>query len=91
MQLGEISGSVPYTTEDGTQAYRVLYLKLRTDPHKANMKDDYNKIQELAKRDKEEKVISKWIELKSKTAYIRMGTRFKSCDFKYKWTVSEQL
>jgi peptidyl-prolyl cis-trans isomerase SurA len=90
MKPGEISGSVPYTTEDGTQAYRVLYLKTRTDPHKANMKEDYNKIQEWALDNKKAKVISKWIELKSKTAYIRLGEKFKNCDFKYNWTFTEK-
>lgn len=89
MKPGEISESVPYTTEDGTQAYRVLYLKVRTEPHKANMKDDYNKIQEWALENKKEKVTGKWIENKSKTAYIRMGDRFKSCDFRYTWTFTE--
>jgi len=89
MNPGEISGSVPYTTEDGTQAYRVLYLKLRTEPHKANMKDDYNKIQQWALDDKKQKVISKWVESKSKTAYIRLGDKFRSCDFKNKWTFTE--
>ncbi len=90
MKPGEISGSLPYVTDDGTQAYRVLYLKLRTDPHKANMKDDYNKIQQWALNDKKGKVIGKWIETKSKTAYIRIGDRFKSCDMKYNWTFTEK-
>ena len=90
MQPGDISNSVPYLTEDGTQAYRVLYLKLRTEPHKANLKDDYNKIQEWALDNKKSKVIAQWIEAKSKTAYIRLGEKFKSCDFKYKWTFTEQ-
>lgn len=90
MNPGEISSSVPYLTEDGTQAYRVLYLKLRTEPHKANMKDDYNKIQEWALDNKKAKVVAKWIEAKSKTAYIRLGDKFKNCDFKYNWTFTEQ-
>jgi len=90
MKPGEISSSVPYTTEDGTQAYRVLYLKLRTEPHKANMKEDYNKIQEWALENKKQQVIAKWIETKSKTAYIRLSDRFKTCDFKYKWTFTAQ-
>jgi len=90
MKPGEISASVPYTTEDGTQAYRVLYLKKRTEPHKANMKDDYNKIQDWALEDKKLKVISKWVETKSKTAYIRMGDRFQSCDFRNNWTFTEK-
>jgi len=90
MNPGDISGSVPYTTEDGTQAYRVLYLELRTEPHKANMKDDYNKIQEWALDNKKQLVTAKWIETKSKTAYIRLGDRFKTCDFKYNWSFTEQ-
>ncbi len=90
MKPGEVSSSVPYTTEDGTQAYRVLYLKLRTDPHRANMKDDYNKIQQWALENKKAKVIAKWIETKSKTAYIRLGDKFKTCDFKYNWTFTEK-
>jgi peptidyl-prolyl cis-trans isomerase SurA len=90
MQPGDISASVPYLTEDGTQAYRVLYLKLRTEPHKANLKDDYNKIQDWALESKKEKAIAKWIEIKSKTAYIRLGEKFKNCDFKYNWTFTEQ-
>ncbi len=90
MKPGEISGSVPYTTEDGTQAYRVLYLKLRTEPHKANLKDDYNKIQEWALDSKKSKVIAKWIENKSKTAYIRLGDKFADCDFQYHWTFTEK-
>ncbi len=90
LKPGEISASVPYTTDDGTQAYRILYLKVRTEPHKANMKDDYNKIQEWALAAKKEKVVSKWIENKSKTAYIRLSPRFKTCDFKYKWTLTEK-
>ena len=90
MKPGEISASVPYLTEDGTQAYRVLYLQLRTEPHKANMKDDYNRIQEWALDNKKAKVVAKWIETKSKTAYIRLGDKFKSCDYKYKWTFTEK-
>jgi len=90
MKPGEISNSVPYTTEDGTQAYRVLYLKLRTEPHRANIKDDYNKIQDWALENKKSKVIAKWIETKSKTAYIRLGDKFRNCDFKYKWTFTEK-
>jgi peptidyl-prolyl cis-trans isomerase SurA len=90
MKPGEISNSVPYTTEDGTQAYRILYLQLRTEPHKANMKDDYNKIQEWALDNKKEKEIAKWIQLKSKSAYIRLGDKFRDCHFKYDWTFTEK-
>jgi peptidyl-prolyl cis-trans isomerase SurA len=90
MNPGEISASVPYTTDDGTQAFRILYLKLRTEPHKANLKDDYNKIQEWALNAKKQKAIAKWIELKSKGAYVRIGERFSSCEFQFNWAKSSK-
>lgn len=89
MQPGEVSTSVPYTTEDGTQAYRLLYLKTRTTPHRANMKDDYNKIQEWALESKKQKAVTKWIGMKSKSAYIRIGERFRDCDFQYEWNARQ--
>ncbi len=89
MQPGEVSASVPYVTEDGTQAYRILYLKSRTAPHTANLKDDYNKIQEWALENKKQKAITKWISMKSKTAYVRIGERFKDCEFQYEWNARE--
>jgi len=85
LKVGETSKAVPFTTEDGTQAYRLLHLKLRTDPHRANLKDDYNKIQEWALEKKRTDAMGKWIADKSRNAYIRINERFAGCEFKYKW------
>jgi len=85
LKVGETSRAVPFTTEDGTQAYRLLCLKLRTEPHRANLKDDYNKIQEWALQKKQNEAIEKWIGEKSKTAYFRIGDKYKNCEMKYNW------
>ena len=86
LKVGEISTVVPYETEDKTQAYRILYLKTRTEPHRATLKDDYNDIVEWAtsKKQLQEKV--KWIASKSRYAYIRVDDRYKNCNFTYRWT-----
>ena len=44
MQVGELSEPVPMKTDDNKDAYRLLYLKRKTAPHKANLKDDYTLI-----------------------------------------------
>jgi peptidyl-prolyl cis-trans isomerase SurA len=87
LKVGEISRAVPFTTDDGTQAYRLLYLKLRTDPHRANLKEDYDKIQVWALNKKNEEALGKWVAEKSKTAYIRIGDRFKDCELRYNWNL----
>jgi peptidyl-prolyl cis-trans isomerase SurA len=85
LKVGETSTAVPFTTEDGTQAYRLLHLRLRTDPHRANLKDDYNTIQEWALNKKKEEAMGKWIAEKSKTAYIRINDKYKNCEMKFDW------
>ncbi|HSG67782.1 MAG TPA: peptidylprolyl isomerase, partial [Bacteroidales bacterium] len=44
LQVGEVSQPVIMETEDGKEAYRLLSLKKRTLPHRANMQEDYDKI-----------------------------------------------
>jgi len=85
MKVGEISQPVPMTTEDGKQAYRILYLKSRTDPHRANMKDDYDYIQSAALKQKQNKTIAEWIRKKAAATYIRISDEYKYCKFTYQW------
>ena len=47
-------------TEKGSQAYRVVFLKLRTSPHRANLTEDYARIQEWALEDKQTNTLQKW-------------------------------
>jgi peptidyl-prolyl cis-trans isomerase SurA len=73
------------TTEDGKQAYRILYLKSRTDPHRANMKDDYDFIQSAALKQKQNKAVAEWIKKKAVATYIRITDEYKNCKFMYQW------
>lgn len=85
MKVGEISNPVPMKTDNNKDAYRLLYLKKKTTPHKANMKDDYSLIQNWAMQQKREKAINKWILANSKKAYIKVNDDFKDGDFKFNW------
>lgn len=85
MKVGDISDPVIFTNEDGQQAYRMLKLKSRTEPHKANLKDDYPQIQNLALQIKQNQAISKWINNKSQNTFINISDNYKDCNFKYSW------
>lgn len=89
MQVGELSEPVPMKTEDNKDAYRLLYLKRKTAPHKANLKDDYTLIRNWALQQKREEIINKWIANKSQKAYIRVIDDFKDCDFMFDWKFAE--
>jgi peptidyl-prolyl cis-trans isomerase SurA len=76
---GSITPPLPTATADGKNAYRIVTLKSRSTPHKANLKDDYQKIQEVALSEKQNKTLSEWIAKKKKTTYIRINDDIGSC------------
>jgi len=86
MEVGEISDPVPMKTEDQKDAYRLLLLKERTTPHRANMKEDYSRIQEWALQAKQRKVVDEWINEKARETYIRIIDEYKSCEFTNQWS-----
>ncbi len=89
LQPGEISNPVPMKTEDNKDAYRLLKLLERTPPHKANLRDDYNRIQQWALQEKQQRAMQQWVANKLKNAYIDINPRFKNCEFEFGWQVKK--
>lgn len=89
MKVGEISTPVPMKTADNKDAYRILYLKRKTEPHKANLKDDYTLIQDWAMQQKREEIINKWIANNSQKAYIKVIDEYRECDFMFDWNFAD--
>jgi len=85
LEVGEISSPVPAQTEEGKDAYRLIKLKARVEPHRANLNDDYSLITENALGMKKEQRIREWVNNNVENAYIMIIEDFKSCDFEYNW------
>ncbi len=85
MEVGEISDPVPMKTSDNKDACRLVCLRKKTEPHKANLKDDYTLIRDLTMQKKREEIINNWISNKSAKAYIKVCDEFKDYDFKFEW------
>lgn len=86
LQTGQITQPQIIKNEDGTQTYRLFYLKNKIPSHKANLKDDYSIIQEYALMEKQEQALKDWIEKKKSNVYINIMDEYKNCNFKNKWT-----
>lgn len=67
------------------EGVRIVRIKDRTVPHRANLKDDYNFIKKAAESNKKSEIISDWINQKIKKTYIRIDESFEDCEFTYKW------
>ncbi len=85
LEVGEISEPVQFQTQENKDAYRILYMKKRTEPHKANLKQDYDKIQAWATEDKKQKVINKWISNKAGQTYVKINNPYQDCTFVNSW------
>lgn len=85
LEKGEISNPMITTTREGDQAYRILYLKNRTLPHRLNLKDDYQRLQELALSDKQNRTLETWRNKKKALTYIRISDDYKNCPILIDW------
>lgn len=85
MAVGELSDPVPMKTEEGKDAFRLLMVKTKTEPHQANLKDDYNRIQDWALQEKKQKAIEQWIRNKSKNAFVSIINDYRDCSFEFDW------
>ena len=88
MKVGDVSPIIQYVGTDAKQAWRIVYLKSRTEPHKANMKDDYTKLLNMATFEKQKTLVQNWIAKKSKSTYIKIDNEFNSCKLEYNWTIN---
>lgn len=81
LKVGEISSPFESRDDNANVAFKVIKLKSKIPSHKANLKDDYNVIQNIAKNGKEKELLDKWISEKQKTMYIKIDQSFKGCSF----------
>ncbi len=86
MKVGEISKPTLYTGPDGKEHYRILYLKSKVPPHKANLVQDYPKIRDAAQQDKVNKTLSEWFESRRDKTYIKIDPEYLKCPELEIWT-----
>jgi peptidyl-prolyl cis-trans isomerase SurA len=85
LETGEVSNAIPMKTEEDEDAYRILRVKSRIEPHKANLTDDYDKIQFWALDDKRQRKVLEWVNKNVKNAYLYVVDDYRTCDYMYNW------
>lgn len=91
MSPGEISTPALLRTPDGKEAFRIIRLLEKTEPHRANLKDDYSRLQMMATMDKKQKVIEDWVKEKVKETAVRISQELVDCSFNYNWSNTDEL
>ena len=79
MEPGNISQPIQSLSAEGNTAFRILMLKTRTQPHKANLTNDYQRIQEAAMAEKESKTLDEWVRKKRASTFIQISEDYRNC------------
>ncbi len=90
LKPGEYSAPKSFTDERGKKGVRVVYLKTRTEPHRENLKDDYNKVAQRALEEKKAVALEKWFNEKIPTYYIMIEDEFQTCPELGKWKMAKR-
>ncbi len=85
IKVGSFSQPQLFTTDRGERSVRIVYLKDRTQPHKANLRDDYSKIQQVALSQKQAKKTEEWLMDRLPNYYIKIDPEYSSCGTFSRW------
>ena len=89
MKVGEISKAITMTNAKGQDVCAVVKLKARIDAHRANLKEDFQKLRDVVYEKRCNEKLDEWIANKIKTTYVRINPGWKNCTFKYKGWIKE--
>ncbi len=85
MKPGDISSPQIYLDERGRKVARLIYYKSKKDPHRENLKDDYNRVAQRALEEKKTSILEKWFKEHIPTYYILIDNEFTTCPELEQW------
>jgi len=85
IQVGDITPPLEYRVGLGEYFYKIVQLQGRTPPHRANLAQDYNRIQEAARESKKGRAFSDWVEKHVPQTYVVVDDEYKYCDALGNW------
>ncbi len=85
LEEGEVSTILTDQDNTGRPFYKIITVTNRYSEHKANYAQDYNKIKELALRDKQLEAIEKWQKEKIEETYVKVNGEYRNCEFSSNW------
>lgn len=85
LKPGEYSAPQVYTDERGRKAVRLIHLKRRTEPHRENLMDDYNRIAQRALESKKTQALDKWFKEHIPNYFVSIDKDFTGCESLKEW------
>lgn len=90
LKPGEYSKPQLYKDERGSQVVRLIYLRNRTEPHRENLKEDYDRIAKRALEEKKSSALEKWFKDHIPTYFVSIDKEYASCQGLEEWRKSAE-
>lgn len=85
LQVNTYSQPHFFTSATGERSARFVWLKSKTPPHRANLTDDYNRIQTVALTEKKNKKLEAWLADRLPSYYIHIAPEYQGCHVLKPW------
>lgn len=86
MKAGDVTPALEYSQAEGNKkGFRLVNLASKTSPHKADLVQDYARIQAFALQAKQGKIFSDWVERKKLVTYIKIDAEYLQCKDMKSW------
>jgi peptidyl-prolyl cis-trans isomerase SurA len=85
LKPGEYSKPTVFTDERGKKGVRLVYMVSKSDPHRENLRDDYNNVAQRALDEKKTAALEKWFLQKIPTMYVMIADEYRNCSSLTKW------
>jgi peptidyl-prolyl cis-trans isomerase SurA len=89
MKQGDYSKAHIFLTDAHEKSCRIVYLRTRTTPHKANLKDDYGRLQDVALMQKKTQKMESWVKHELPNIYLKIDPQYQNCQGLKEWRSSE--
>jgi peptidyl-prolyl cis-trans isomerase SurA len=87
LKVGEYSAPTEFMDQSARKkAVRIVDILTKTEPHRENLKDDYDKVAQRALEEKKNDVLEQWFNKMIPTFYINIAKEYDSCPEIDKWT-----
>lgn len=91
LKPGEYSRPTEFSDERGKKGVRIIDILTKTEPHRENLKDDYDKVAQLALEEKKNEALEKWFTKKIPSFYVDISDDYKSCPEMQKWVATSTV
>lgn len=91
MEVGMVSKPFYFQTRSNEKGYRIIKLLNRTEPHRANLTDDYQSLQNMATERLRAQTMDKWVRERIGESFVKIDEEYRDCVFGYPWLEEDEL